>query len=164
MNNRMARGFFWGMVATILMTSMHILIWAVTGRLTVMALATRTMPAMIIAKMFGTGLSTPVHLLLAMAIHLGYGGLWGAILFALTPRVTVWKGLALGAFLYIAAQVFLLPLLGRGMFGAGSPDRWFGIWFSIATHSTFGASLGWFGSLKEHSPEAEQKPAHAAGD
>lgn len=164
MNSRMARGFFWGMVATVLMTSMHILIRAITGRLTVMALATRTMPAMIITKMFGPGLSTSVHLLLAMAIHLGYGGLWGAILFALTPRVTVWKGLALGAFLYIGAQVFLLPLLGRGMFGAGSPDRWFGIWFSIATHSTFGASLGWFGSLKEFSPEAEHEPAHAAGD
>ena len=164
MNGRMARGFFWGMVATVLMTTMHILIWAATGRLTVMALATRTMPAMIIAKMFGTGLSTPVHLLLAMAIHLGYGGLWGAILFALTPRVTVWKGLAMGAFLYIGAQVFLLPLLGRGMFGAGSPDRMFGIWFSIATHATFGASLGWFGSLKESSSRAEQKPVHATAD
>ncbi|HWF12875.1 MAG TPA: hypothetical protein VG272_04000 [Candidatus Acidoferrales bacterium] len=164
MNNRIMRGFFWGMVATILMTTMHILIWAVTGRLTVMALATRTMPAMIIAKMFGTGLSTPVHLLLAMAIHLGYGGLWGAILFALTPRVTIWKGLAMGAFLYVGAQVFLLPLLGRGMFGAGSPDRMFGIWFSIATHSTFGASLGWFGSLKEYSAGTGQKPAPAPGD
>jgi hypothetical protein len=164
MNSRMARGFFWGAVATILMTFVHILIWAVTGRLTVIALATRTMPAMIIAKMFGAGLSTPVHLLLALAIHLGYGGLWGAILFALTPRVTVWKGLAMGAFLYVGAQVFLLPLLGRGMFGAGSPDRLFGIWFSVATHSTFGASLGWFGSLKGYSPEADQEPVHAAGD
>jgi len=164
MNSRMARGFFWGAVATILMTTMHILIWAVTGRLTVMALVTRTMPAMIISKMFGPGLSTPVHLLLAVAIHLGYGGLWGAILFALTPRVTIWKGLAMGAFLYIGAQLFLLPLLGRGMFGAGSPDQMFGIWFSIATHSTFGLSLGWFGSLKGYSPDAGQMPVHAAGN
>lgn len=164
MNIRMARGFFWGAVATVLMTTTHIVIWAVTGRLTVLALETRTMPAMIIAKMFGAGLATPVHLLLAVLIHLGYGGLWGAILFALTPRVTVWKGLAMGAFLYLGAQIFLLPLLGRGMFGAGSPDRMFGIWFSIATHATFGLSLGWFGSLKESSAGVEQKPVHASGD
>jgi len=162
MSSRIARGFFWGAVATVLMTTTHILIWALTGRLTVLALATRTMPGTIIAKMFGAGLPTPVHLMLAMAIHLGYGGLWGAILFALTPRVTVWKGLAMGAFPYLGAQIFLLPLLGRGMFGAGSPDQMFGIWFSIATHTTFGASLGWLGSLKEFSSQAGQIPARAS--
>ncbi|MGH9678744.1 MAG: hypothetical protein ACRD4Y_02210 [Candidatus Acidiferrales bacterium] len=164
MNGRLARGFFLGAVAVIPMTLTHILIWGVTGRLTVMALVTRAMPSIIIAKMFGPGLSVPVHLLLAMIIHLGYGGLWGAILFALTPRVTVWKGVAMGAFLYLGAHIFLQPLLGRGMFGAGSPERMFGIWFSIATHFTYGASLGWLGGLSESSPEPSQKPAHAPGD
>jgi hypothetical protein len=53
---RMARGFLWGAVATVLMTCTHTAIWAVQGRLTVHAFETQAMPAIIITKMFGPGL------------------------------------------------------------------------------------------------------------
>jgi hypothetical protein len=152
-NNRIARGFLWGAVATIPMTLVHIAIWGTTGRLTVAALATRTLPGTIITKMFGSGLPVSTHLLLAMAIHLGYGGFWGAALFALTRRVTFWKGVAMGAFLYLGLQIFLQPLLGRGIFASESPEVWFLLWFSIATHLTYGASLGLLGVWYERATE-----------
>jgi len=160
MNTRMARGFLWGALATIPMTLVHIVIWGVTGRLTLQALATRAMPGMLTARMFGTGLPIGLHLTVAMLIHMGYGGFWGAILFALTQRVTVWKGIAMGAFLYLGMMLFMQPLLGRGVFASASPDRMFGIWFSMATHFTYGASLGLLGAWSEHAAEAAPR-AHA---
>ena len=69
-------------------------------------------------KILGPGLPTSIHVLLAAVVHFGYGGFWGGILFALTPRVTVWKGIGMGTFLYLIMQVFLFPFLGSGPFGA----------------------------------------------
>lgn len=146
------RGFLWGAVATVAMTIVHIMIWAITGRLTVMALATKTLPGVMIAKVFGPGLPTSIHLLLSVVIHLGYGGFWGGVLFALTPRVTLWKGVAMGAFLYLGLEVFLFPLLGRGVFASAVPDRTFALFFSMATHFTYGATLGWLGGRKRLAP------------
>jgi hypothetical protein len=160
MNTRIARGFLWGALATIPMTLVHILIWGVTGRLTLEALATRAIPGIMTGRMFGPGLPIALHLFIAMVIHMGYGGFWGGILFTLTPRVTVWKGIAMGAFLYLGLEIFMLPLLGRGVFASGSPDRMFAIWFSIATHFTFGASLGWLGARSERA--AKTAPAAPA--
>jgi uncharacterized membrane protein YagU involved in acid resistance len=114
-------------------------------------MATQMMPAMIISKMFETGLPIGAHLLLAAIIHLGYGGFWGAMLFGLTDKVTLWKGLAMGAFLYLGSHIFLSPLLRSG--ATAGPARsivasWFS-WFSIATHFTYGASLGLLGARSE---------------
>src|SRR5579871_4068214 len=113
MNIRLARGFLWGVVATVAMTLVHLGIWAVEGRLTIHNMATQMMPSIIIARMFGDALPVSMHLVLAMLIHLGYGGFWGAMLFALTKRVTLWNGLAMGAFLYFGSHIFLSPLLAR---------------------------------------------------
>jgi hypothetical protein len=170
MNARIARGFLWGVVATVAMTLVHIGIWAVEGRLTIDAMATRMMPSIIIAKMFGPGLPTATHLMLAALIHLGYGAFWGAMLFALTKRVTFWKGVAMGAFLYLGAHIFLAPLLGRGAPVRGSLlgtlASWFS-WFSIATHFTFGATLGLLGSWQDRTAEtarAEMGKPKVQGD
>jgi hypothetical protein len=158
-NARMARGFLWGAVATILMTCTHAAIWAVEGRLTAYAFATQAMPAVIITKMFGPGLPVTTHLLLAVLLHLGYGGFWGAILFALTPRVTFWKGVGMGAFLWVGAHLFLQPLMGRSIFTSGSAQILSGLWFSIATHFTYGASLGLLGTRGERSAQIDRASA-----
>jgi hypothetical protein len=162
MNARAWRGFLWGMAATVAMTLVHVISWAFAGRLTVLALTTKAMPSIIITRLLGP-LPTGTLLLLAMAIHLGYGGFWGAILFRLTPRVTVWKGIGLGAFLYLGAHVFLSPLLGRGgIMAAGEPHRAFLLLFSVATHLTYGATLGWLGWLGDRKAPAlaEAVPQH----
>lgn len=154
MNARVFRGFLWGMVATVAMTLVHMISWAIAGRLTILALTTRAMPSIIITRLLGP-LPTGVHLLLAMAIHLGYGGFWGAILFSLTPRVTVWKGIGLGVFLYLGAHIFLAPVVGRGgIMASGSPHRAFLLLFSVATHLTYGITLGWLGWLGDRKAPA----------
>jgi hypothetical protein len=154
MSARAWRGFLWGMVATVAMTLTHMIIWAIAGRLTVEALTTKAMPSIIITHLLGP-LPTGTHLLLASAIHLGYGGFWGAILFRITPRVTVWKGLGLGAFLYLGAHIFLSPLLGHGgIMASGEPHRAFLLLFSVATHVTYGATLGWLGWRDDRSGPA----------
>jgi hypothetical protein len=169
---RMGRGFVWGAVATVLMTCTHTAIWAIEGRLSVHAFETQAMPAMIITKMFGPGLPATTHLLMAMLLHIGYGGFCGAILFGLTPRVTFWKGVGTGAFLWLGAHLFLQPLLGRSIFTSGSAQILSGLWFSIATHFTYGASLGLLGAwseratersrLAERGPEMRPNPAKPA--
>jgi len=145
----MARGFLWGAIATVLMTCTHAAIWAAQGRLSVHAFETQAMPAVIIAKMFGPGMPASTHLFLAMLLHMGYGGFCGAILFGLTQRVTFWKGVGTGAILWLGAHLFLQPLLGRSIFTSGSAQILAGLWFSIATHFTYGASLGLLGAWSE---------------
>ena len=164
MNTRILRGILWGIVATVAMTLVHITIWGVEGKLTIHAMATRMMPSVIIAKIFGPGLPVPTHLLLAALIHLGYGAFWGAMLFALTKRVTFWKGVAMGAFLYLGAHIFLAPLLGRApaakSLGA-MVASWFS-WFSISTHFTFGATLGLLGGWQDRAEETAQRKMNDA--
>ena len=147
MSARILRGFVCGVLATIAMTIVHLSIWTFTGRLTFVAVTSKMLPEIIITKILGPGLPLFMHVLLAAVIHFGYGGFWGAVLFALTPRVTVWKGIAMGAFLYLIMQALLFPLMGRGFFGSAAPDRDAVLAFlSIATHFTYGAALGWFGA------------------
>ena len=159
---RMARGFLWGALATVLMTCTHIAIWTVQGRLSVHAFEVQAMPAMIITKMFGPNLSSFTHLLLATLLHLGYGGVCGSILFGLTPRVTFWKGVGTGAILWLGAQFFLLPLLGRSIFMNASAQVLAGLWFSITTHFVYGASLGLLGAWSESTYETSSAAVRGA--
>ena len=161
MNARIARGFLWGVVATVAMTLVHFGIWTVEGRLSVHAMATQMMPAIIITRMFGAALPVSTHLLLAAIIHLGYGGFWGAILFGLTKRVTFWKGIAMGAFLYLGAHIFLSPLLARGASAGGAPHLL--SWFSIATHFTYGASLGLLGAWSDRATDTARVALEKSG-
>ena len=163
MNKRLLQGFLWGLVATIAMTLVHFSIWTVEGRLTINNVVTKMMPSNIITRMFGSGLPVSTHLLLAALIHLGYGAFWGAILFALTKRVTFLKGIAMGAFLYLGAHIFLSPLLAGRPWARGSLLSW----FSIATHFTYGATLGLLGNWQDRTariaPLEAENPARQVG-
>ena len=159
MNTRLLRGFLWGAVATVAMTMVHFGIWTVEGRLTINNMVTKMMPSNIITKMFGPGLPVSTHLLLAALIHLGYGAFWGALLFALVKRVTFWHGLAVGAFLYLGSHIFLAPLLGRELSGVGPLFSW----FSIATHFTYGGTLGLLGSWQDRKAEVTRVQADKSG-
>ena len=139
---RIWQGFLWGVAATVAMTIAHVLIWALTGRLTVVPLATRTLPGSIIAKILGPALSTSAHPFLAALIHVVYGGFWGGVLFALVPRVKFWHGAGVGAFNLSAWESFCIRF-----FAGAEPGRLFAIFFPMATHFTYGATLGFLGWL-----------------
>ena len=133
-------------MATMAMSVVHIMILVIVPRITGVPAMPKPIPAVLVGKIFGPALPQPIFILLAAGIHLAYGGFWGGVLFALTQRVTVWKGIALGLSLWLLMQVVLLPFLGWGVFGSAIPQKIAGA--SMATHLTYGATLGWLGSRK----------------
>ena len=107
----------------------------------------KPIPAALMEHVFGSGLPKPAHMLLAAASHLAYGGVWAMILAALTRRVTFWKGVGLGAFLWLLMGVAVLPLLGWGLFGVGETPK-----IAVATlvlHLIYGGTLGGLMSWRE---------------
>ena len=132
---RLAIAFGWGVLATAAM-SIPMIIATVTG----VAPMPKPIPAALVAVVFGPGLPKPMHLLLAVVSHLAYGGIWALILAAVTKRVTIWKGLSLGAFLWLLMQLIVLPMLGWGLFGTAVTPK-----IAVATlvlHLIYGATLG----------------------
>jgi hypothetical protein len=132
---RLAAGFGWGVVATLAMSALMI-VGVVTG----ISPMPSPIPEAIVSKVFGEGLPRPLIMLLAAGAHLTYGGLWGAVLVALTRPVTLWKGLGWGVLLWLIMQVIFLPFLGWGFFGVAITPR-----IAVATlvlHLIYGATLG----------------------
>lgn len=98
-------------------------------------------PKAVVAQLFGNGLPKPALMALAIGLHLGYGGVFGAILAWFARPVTLWKGLALGVALWALMQVIFLPFLGWGLFGTAITPR-----IAVATlvlHLVYGGVLGW---------------------
>jgi hypothetical protein len=87
MNKRLVIGFGWGVVATIAMSIVMII-----GTKAGIAPMPKPIPATIVVTLLGIRLPKPLIMLLAVTSHLLYGGVFGAILAALTRPVTVWKG------------------------------------------------------------------------
>ena len=56
----------------------------------------KPIPAAIVGQFLGEGAPKPLIMVLAAIAHLGYGGVWGAVLAASTRPVTIWKGVGLG--------------------------------------------------------------------
>jgi hypothetical protein len=155
LNTRIYRGFLLGVAATFFMTLVHLLIITASGRMSAAAVTSEMLPEVIIVKILGPSLAVSIRVLLGMLIHFGYGGFWGGVLFALAPRVTVWKGLAMGAFLYLIMQVFLFPFLGRGIFGTAIVHRSLvQVFLPVATHLTYGTVLGYLGSRRDTAVQA----------
>ena len=135
---RLVVGFGWGVVATLAMSALMIL-----GVVTGLSPMPSPIPAAIVnmgLELLGVGLPLPLIMLLAAVAHLSYGGVWGAVLAALTRPVTIWKGLGLGVFLWLLMQIVVFPFLGWGVFGVGITPL-----IAVATlvlHLVYGAALG----------------------
>jgi len=135
-SERLVTGFGWGVVATIAMSLLMIV-----GLATGMSPMPKPIPAAIVEQVLGQETPKPLIMVLAAIAHLGYGGFWGAVLAATTRPVTIWKGVAMGLFLWLIMQVAVLPFLGWGVFGAAITPK-----IAVATlilHLVYGATLGW---------------------
>ena len=98
-------------------------------------------PEVVVTSVVGKGLPIPLIMVLAAGSHLAYGGIWAALLTQVTDRVTIWKGLALGLFLWLVMQVAFLPFIGWGLFGMGITPK-----IAVATlvlHMIYGGLVGW---------------------
>lgn len=133
---RLALGFGWGVVATIAMSVLMVL-----GVITGISPMPTPIPAAIVSEVFGGGVPQPLILFVAAVSHLAYGGIWGAILAALTRPVTIWKGIGLGVFLWLLMQIAVLPFLGWGLFGVAITPRIAGA--TLILHLVYGITLGW---------------------
>ncbi|MFW6201277.1 MAG: DUF6789 family protein [Gemmatimonadota bacterium] len=131
---RFGRGFVWGVVATVAMSVLMVI-----GMLTGVAPMPRPIPAALVGRTLGGG-PEPLIMVLAVAAHLAYGGVWGGVFASLVRPVTVWNGLALGVGLWLLMQVAVLPYLGWGAFGAAVTPA-----IAVATlalHLVYGATYG----------------------
>ncbi len=129
-------GFGWGVVATVGM-SIPMIIGTASG----VAPMPEPIPKAIVTTILGKGLPMPLIMVMAAGSHLVYGGIWVALLIQVTDRVTIWKGLGLGIFLWLLMQVVVLPLIGWGLFGAAITPK-----IAAATlilHLIYGALVGW---------------------
>ena len=128
--------FVWGVVATIAM-SIPMMIGMATG----VAPMPEPIPKALVSLVFGAGLPAPLLMALSAGSHLGYGGVFGALLARLYPEAGIWEGLGLGVLLWLVMEIVVLPVLGWGFFGAAITPK-----IAVATlvlHLIYGAALGW---------------------
>lgn len=74
-NHRIARGFGWGVIATIAMSILMII-----AMLTGISPMPKPIPAAIVGQILGPDTPKPLIMGLAAIAHLCYGGFWGAML------------------------------------------------------------------------------------
>lgn len=130
------RGLGWGVAATVAMSALMLL-----GVATGLSPMPKPIPAAIAGKLTGGALPKPALMGLAVVLHLGYGAFWGAVFAAAARKVTVARGLLVGAGLWVIMGLLVLPWLGWGTFGAGVTPK-----IAVATlvlHLVYGAVLGW---------------------
>lgn len=138
-SKRLAVGFGWGLVATLAM-SVVMVIGFTTGIAPMPAPIPEAIAARVLNGVIGAGAPQPAIMVVAVVSHFAYGGLWGAILAALSRPVTIWKGLGLGIFLWVLMQVVAFPFLGWGVFGVAITPQ-----IAVATlilHLVYGLTLG----------------------
>jgi hypothetical protein len=155
---RIIVGFGWGIEATIAMSVLMLI-----GVLTGISPMPMPIPVAIAGHLFGQGTPRPLLLAVAILSHLAYGGVWAAILVAVVSRVTVWKSIGWGLFLWLIMQVFFLPWLGWGLLGTAITPR-----IALATlvlHLVYGATLGWLAVRERavHAVGASRNPYDVAG-
>ncbi|MDS0296686.1 DUF6789 family protein [Halogeometricum luteum] len=134
--HRLRAGFGYGVVATIAM-SILMLLALISGN----SPMPQPIPKAVVAHLFRSGLPKPMLMLLAVGLHLGYGGVFGALLARVARPVTIGKGLAFGVGLWVLMQVAFLPFLGWGLFGMAITPK-----IAVATlvlHLVYGGVLGW---------------------
>lgn len=144
--SRFSKGALWGAVATVAMSALMIL-----GVVTGLAPMPKPIPAAIVGKITGGGLPRPALMATAVILHLGYGAFWGGVLAAVSDRVTIWRGVALGLGLWLLMQVAVLPFLGWGLFGMSQTPK-----IAVATlvlHLVYGVTLG---ALMDRRSEGER--------
>ncbi len=149
MISRIFTGFALGVAAVIPMTTVHFLL-----RTAGLFPASKPVFLAVAGEIFGSGLPPSGLMVLGLACHFAYGGFWGAVLLAAARRVTVWKGIGLGLFLWLAMQLLVLPFVGYGAFA--SHVTWKLAPASVVTHLVYGAALGALGARATRPAPATQ--------
>lgn len=126
---KLMRGVAAGTIATALMTALLVSAPAFTGA-HVPEIATRAATAL---------RARPLLVLIAFALHFGYGALAGALYAAGSERVNVASGLFFGLALWGVAVAVYAPLIGLGFVTSHEPAL---AALALPAHLLYGATLG----------------------
>jgi hypothetical protein len=128
---RLAVGFGWGIVATIVMSIVLII-----GYLTGLTPMPTPIPKAVVTMVLGKGIPKP----LIIGAHLLYGAVAGLVLVSIAQPVTLEKGLSYGIVLWLIMDLLVLPFIGWGIFGLAITPR-----IAVATliiHLVYGTTIG----------------------
>jgi hypothetical protein len=131
MRNRLLDGLGAGLAATLIMTGLAFAVPAF-GNPPLPHELTRAMQALV---------DHPLWLAVALAAHLSYGGLAGALYFGGAARVTIGGGALFGLSLWGMAVSLYAPLFGLGFVASHRPEL--ALW-SLPVHLIYGMALGLF--------------------
>lgn len=134
-NSRTARGFVWGLVATVAMSLLMFV-----GVTTEAAPMPEPIPKALAAKVLA-GAPAPILVGAAVSSHLLYGGFWGGVLAAARRPVTTARGLSVGVLLWVVMGLAFLPFLGWGFFGTAVTPKIAAV--TLLLHLVYGGTLGW---------------------
>jgi hypothetical protein len=126
---RLVQGVAAGTIATVLMTALVVAAPAFAG--------TR-LPELVMGALAGLR-AHPLLLLIALAVHFGYGALAGALFAAGAARVTVAAGLFYGLALWGVAVAVYAPLFGLGFLASHEPAL---AALILPAHLIYGVTLG----------------------
>ena len=126
---KLVRGVAAGTIATALMTALLVSAPAFAGA-HVPEIATRAATAL---------RARPLLVLIAFALHFGYGALAGALYSAGSDRVNVASGLFFGLALWGVAVAIYAPLIGLGFVTSHEPAL---AALALPAHLLYGATLG----------------------
>jgi hypothetical protein len=126
---KLVAGVAAGAIATVLMTALLFVAPVFTG----------AKLAEVAARGWAMVAAHPLWVLLAFALHLGYGALAGALYTAATRRVSVGSGLFFGFALWGLAVAVYAPVLGLGFLASREPALTVLI---LPAHLLYGATLG----------------------
>jgi uncharacterized membrane protein YagU involved in acid resistance len=153
------KAIFGGFIATAVMTMMMYVAPAMG------------MPKMDIAAMLGSmlGNQMPAPMTgawwMGLILHLVNGSLifpliYSYLLNALLPGANWARGALWGLMLWLLAQVAVMPMMGMGVFSAGTPQPMMSALGSLVGHGIYGAILG--AIVGQPAAVEEQGPLHRA--
>ena len=135
MDTYIKKGLQWGLAGTLGMTILMLI-----GT----ALKLSPMPAPVpvaLAKLILGDVPKPVLMITGMLSHFLYGGIAGIIFSKfLKEKVSIVKGLAWGAILWLAMQLIFLPILCWGIFGTNISAKIAVV--TLVLHLIYGGILG----------------------
>ncbi len=131
---RFAKGFAWGIVATVLMS-----VFMIVGMKTGVSPMPKLVPVAVVAT-WAVFLPAWQAMVLGFGAHFLYGGFWAGLTTLMARRVTVWHGLALGIGLWVFMGWIFLPFIGWGNFGSAVDPRI--AWATLILHLVYGVTFG----------------------
>lgn len=145
-------GCEWGLIGTLAMTTVMLIVYFASPSISSQPLPL-AITAGIISRVFGVTQVSFWILLLGIILQLVYGAVWGGLLAASSPNVTIGKAVGVAVGLWALMWIFYVPMVGGGVFSfATNPAVWV---LTLVFHLIYGVTMG-AGLHRIHEPLLEE--------